>query len=53
MQISFTQVVLRPGASDSASLDKWKDVMKKENESMVGICIYYATLLQVLDGLVR
>lgn len=32
--VSFTKVVLRPGSSDSASLDKWKEVMKKENESM-------------------
>lgn len=35
MQIAFTKVVLRPGSADSSSLEKWKDVMKKENESMV------------------
>ena len=35
VQIAFTKVVLRPGSTDSSSLEKWKDVMKKENKSMV------------------
>lgn len=35
VQIGFTKVVLHPEASNGASLDKWKEVMKKENDSMV------------------